>query len=125
MIEQALPTVFVIENDAAVRDSLGMLLERHGFVACLYASAASFLIDAHPEPASFIVVDMDLDGMSGLDLLNEFYQRGIVVPAILTTSGRVTEHLRSAADRAGVTLLEKPYPPDALIAHLRRTFDNA
>jgi FixJ family two-component response regulator len=117
------PTVFIIDSDAAVRDSSRMLLESEGMVAQTYASAAAFLRDAHPERSSCIVVDINLAGVEGRDFLDEFYQRGIVIPIIVTTSGKVTEFLRSAVDRVGATLLEKPYAPQELIAHLRRALD--
>jgi FixJ family two-component response regulator len=116
-------TVCIIDSDAAVRDSLRMLLECHGIATCLYASAATFLSEAHPERHSCIVADLDLDGLNGLDLLSELHQRGVIVPAIVTTSGKVTDCLRSVADAVGATLLEKPYAPDTLIAHLTRTLD--
>ena len=123
MFRGAKPTVFIIDGDAAVRDSLGMLMECHGFVARLYVSAAAFLSEPHPEPNSCLVVDGDLDGLNGLDLLAELHRRGVLTPAIVTSSGKMTECLRSAVARIGAVLLEKPYAPAALIAHVRRALN--
>jgi CheY-like chemotaxis protein len=109
---EAKSTVFIVDSDAAVRDSLRMLLECHGIVACLYATAAVFMSEAHPEANSCIVVDIDLDGLDRLHMFSELHQRGVVIPAIITTSGKGTECFRSAVEIDGATLLEKPYAPD-------------
>jgi DNA-binding response OmpR family regulator len=63
-------------------------------------------------------------GLNGLDFLNELHQRGIVIPAIVTTSGTVTEGLHAAVANLGATLLQKPYAPGVLIAHVRRLLDS-
>ena len=89
-------------------------------VAC---AGSAFLREERPERNSCIVVDENLPGLNGLDLLDELYQRSIVIPAIVTISRAVTDCLRSAVDKAGATLLEKPYAPGALIADLRRAPD--
>ena len=67
------------------------LLECEGIVRRTYSSATAFLREAQLQPNSCIVVDVNLPGLSGLDLLDELDERGIVIPAIVTTSGNVTD----------------------------------
>lgn len=93
-----------------------MLLE---CVVHTYACATAFLNEAHPEPNSCVVIDAGVPESNSLDLIEELYQRGVVMPAIVTTSGNVTECLRSAVDSLGATLLEKPYARE-LTAHLKK-----
>jgi two-component system, LuxR family, response regulator FixJ len=80
----------------------------------------AFLRDVHPERNGCLIVEVNLAGLNGLDLLHELHQRDIVIPAIITTSGKATESLRSAADSIGATLLEKPFAVGALVAGVRR-----
>ena len=117
------PHVIVVDSDAAVRDSICVLLQSHGIGTRAYASATAFLREVHPEQNSCIVVSVDLPGLNGLDLLAELYQRDIVIPAIITTNRKVTESLRSAADSVGATLLEKPYAVGELISNVRQALD--
>ena len=113
------PTVFVIEKDAAVRDSLVALLECEGLMGRAYSSATAFLREVQPQPNSCIVVDVNLPGQSGLDLLDELDERGIVIPAIVTASGNVTDRLSGEVAGLGATLLEKPYAARVLMAKIR------
>lgn len=115
------PTVFIIDSDDAVRDATRMLLEGEGIVARTFASAMAFLREESPERNSCIVVAGDIAG----DLLEALHQRDIVIPAIVTTSGEVTDYLYSAVARVGGALLEKPYLPRELIAHVRRELDRS
>jgi FixJ family two-component response regulator len=117
-------TVIVIEGDEAVRDATCALLESVGIVTRSCASASALLNDVDAEGNSCIIVDVSpATQMKGLDFLNELQQRGIVIPAILTTSGIVNESLHAAAANLAATLLQKPYAPDVLMAHLRRVLD--
>jgi two-component system, LuxR family, response regulator FixJ len=115
------PTVFVIDGDDAVRDSTCVRLECEGIVTRSYPSATAFLGEVDAEGSGCIIVGA---GLNGLDFLNELHQRGIVIPAIVTTSGTVTEGLHAAVANLGATLLQKPYAPGVLIAHVRRLLDS-
>jgi two-component system response regulator FixJ len=114
------PIVYVIDGDAAVRDSIRLLLECEGFTVHSYASGSGFLREDRLDRTSCIVVDENLPGLNGLDLLEELLHRGIVIPAILTTSRRDTDCLRSTVARAGATPIKKPYEPRALLANVWR-----
>ena len=83
------PHVIVVDSDAAVRDSMCVLLQSHGIGTRAYASATAFLREVHPEQNSCIVLSVDLPGLNGLDLLAELYQRDTVISALSTTKGKV------------------------------------
>lgn len=109
------PKVFVIDDDAAVRDSLRYLIESVGLCAETYASAIEFLDICTPELAGCILADVRMPGMSGLELQERLVARGIQTPTILITGhGDVSMAVR--AMKAGVMdFIEKPFSDQVLL----------
>ncbi|MEZ0307880.1 MAG: response regulator transcription factor, partial [Ramlibacter sp.] len=61
-------TVFVVDDDAAVRDSLSLMLSLEGYPTATFASAEDFLASVQPHWRGCVIVDIRMPGMSGLDL---------------------------------------------------------
>jgi two-component system, LuxR family, response regulator FixJ len=110
--------VYVIDDDDAVRDSICMLLESYGIAARPYASGMAFLADLPPEHGC-LFVDVDMSGINGLELLDRLRSRGIAIPAIVMT-GALTSTIRRAVDRAGASLLQKPFRSGELMACIKQ-----
>ena len=108
------PTIHVVEDDNAVRDSMALLLEVEGFVAHTYASGAAFFRDAHLDGNYCIIVDMHMPGMSGIELLNLLRRDGTEFPAIIMTA-MADGSIRRAVERINAVLLEKPFHPGAVV----------
>ena len=108
--------VFVIDDDNAVRHSICMLLESYGIVAHPYASGAAFLADS-PAAHGCLLVDVEMPGMTGLELLDGLRSSGIAIPAIVMTAAP-TSLVQRSVDRAGATLLQKPFRPGELMASI-------
>jgi two-component system response regulator FixJ len=107
-------TVYVIEPDDAVRDSIQLLIETADLAARSHASAASFLRIVPFPSNGCVLIDQNLPDMTGLEVVEHLRRRGVAVPIIVMTSG--AEPARgSAAERFGVLLLEKPFDPRRLI----------
>lgn len=106
--------VYVIDDDDAVRDSICMLLESYGIAAHPYASGEIFLADLPPDHGC-LLVDVDMPGIDGLDLLDRLRGREMAIPAIVMT-GALTSRMRLASDRAEALLLQKPFRSSELIA---------
>ena len=103
----------------ALRQSFEVLLEFHGIKAHSYASAEEFCRNAAPLPIDCLSIDVDLPGASGVDLLDQLRRNGVITPTLFTTGRRVSESLRSAADRLAAALFEKPILPEELISTIR------
>ena len=111
------PPVHVIDDDEAVRDSLGLLLASAGHEVVLHPSAADFLRVA--APGACVVSDVRMPEMDGLALQQELARRGIPVQLIFMTGhGDVPVAVR-ALKAGAMDFLEKPFAEEALLAAVR------
>ena len=113
------PTVYLVDDDAAVRRALAFALDLDGFVVETYGSGEALLSSAHPQPPGCLVIDERLPGASGLDTLRQLRAREVDLPAIFMTS-HPKPAFREAAARAGAPILEKPLEGETLIAVICR-----
>jgi two-component system, LuxR family, response regulator FixJ len=113
--------VLVVEDDAALRNSLKFAFELEGYAVHTYASGSAILQDAGPPEPYCLVIDYRLPDMDGLELLQRLRARGIDAPAILITTGP-SSSVRGAARRAGVHIIEKPLLGNALSEAIRNAF---
>ncbi|HUP24419.1 MAG TPA: response regulator [Thermoanaerobaculia bacterium] len=113
-------TVFVVDDDDAVRDSLCMLLESVGLRYRSYPSAAEFLLAYKPDHAGCLVLDIRMPGMSGIELQERLNEIGAILPVIFIT-GHGDVPLAVKAMRAGaVDFLQKPYNEQELLDRIHR-----
>ncbi len=113
-------TVFIVDDDAAVRDGLSMLCEVHGLSVECHDSAESFLGAYQPAQQGCLVLDVRMGGMSGPELHAELRRRGSLLPVIYL-SGHGDIPLSVLAMQAGaVNFLTKPVNSDELLTCLRR-----
>jgi two-component system response regulator FixJ len=118
------PIVHVIDDDEAVRQSLGFLLEMADLPARTYGSPIEFLEVVGGIEQGCVVTDVRMPGMSGLDLVRELKARGIGLPVIVIT-GHGDIPLAVEAMREGVLdFIEKPFDHDVLLASIRSALDS-
>jgi FixJ family two-component response regulator len=111
----AVPVISVIDDDASVRAAAENFLSSLGYAVHTFASADDFLQSACLEDSSCVVADVQMPGMSGLDLLKIIRSRGNDIPFIFITAFP-SESLRARAAKAGAdVLLEKPFSSSVLI----------
>jgi two-component system response regulator FixJ len=117
-------TVFVVDDDAGVRKSLGQLLASIGLPVETFASGPEFLEAIEPGRPGCLVLDLRLKEGSGLDVQDELHRRGVPLPIIvLTGHGNVPDAVR--AMRAGAfDFLQKPPPPAALLERIRAAIEH-
>lgn len=113
------PIVFIVDDDAAVRDSLSLLCETAGLQVECHDSAESFLAAYRPEQAGCLVLDVRMGRMSGPELHAELIRLGSHLPIIyLTAHGDIPMTVR--AMRAGaVDFLTKPVDGAAFLARVQ------
>jgi two-component system, LuxR family, response regulator FixJ len=111
--------VLVVDDDAAVRAALKFALEVEGFCVRLYDGPRALLADHNLPERACLVIDYRMPEINGIELVDRLRSRNVMLPAILI-SGRVSNHLRSLAQRSGLTrILEKPLSDAALVDSIR------
>ena len=110
--------VVIIDDDVAVRDSLKFSLEIEGFSVCVWGSGQEFLNESGPPSYGCLIVDQNMPGLSGLDLIAILRGRKIFAPAILITS-HPNRALRERAANAGIPIVEKPLLNETLVDGIR------
>lgn len=108
-------TVFVVDDDKAVRDSLALLVQSVGLEVETFESAAEFLDAYRREQRGCLITDIRMPGMSGLELQEKLIADHIRIPVIvLTGHGDVPAAVRALKGGA-VDFVEKPFNPQALL----------
>jgi len=123
LIAQEQPTVFVVDDDQASRDSLRWLIESVGLRVETFASARELLDNYNPDRSGCMVLDVRMPGMSGLDLFDRLAARRIAPPTIIITGhGDVPMAVRAL--KAGVIdFIEKPFNDQVLLDCIQRALE--
>ena len=117
--------VYLVEDDAAVSDSLNQLLQLKGYLTTSFDSAESFLSAARPDWRGCAILDIRLPGMNGLELQAELRARGIGLRVIIITGHGDTSNSRAAFKAGAIDFLEKPINTDALLEAVAASFSSA
>jgi two-component system response regulator FixJ len=112
--------VHLVDDDAAVRDALGVMFRSRGFRVRAYPSATDCLDGLGRRPSGCVVADMRLPDVSGLALLSRLRARGVALPAVIITASAGAPLAVEAMEAGASDLLEKPFEDEALIASVRR-----
>jgi two-component system, LuxR family, response regulator FixJ len=112
-------TVFVIDDDASVRDSINLILSLKGMRTQLFSSAEDFLEAYRPEWRGCILTDLQMPGMSGLDLQQALHERGILLPVVVLTAHGDVPTTRVAMKGGAFDFLEKPINDEVLLDVLK------
>lgn len=111
-------SLHIVEDDEANRNSLRDLLEIYGYCVTVYVSGEDFLERARLDSDSCVILDVNLPGVSGLDVLAHLRARPIPVAAVIV-SGRAGSRMRAQAEHLGaLAFFEKPIDIDRLVSTL-------
>jgi RNA polymerase sigma factor (sigma-70 family) len=116
-------TVFIVDDDEAVRDSLALLLSLNGFTTRTFDSAEHFLAAYQPEWAGCLVLDIRMQGMDGLELQRILNAGNSRLPIIVITAHGDVAMAREALKAGAVDFLEKPIDDQLLIANVSIALD--
>ena len=111
--------VFVIDDDASMREAISRLLHAIGLTVRTFGSAREFLQHRLPDIPSCLVLDVRLPGLSGLDLQREMVERGIHVPVIFVTGHGDIPMSVQAMKAGAVEFLTKPFRDQDLLDAVR------
>ena len=115
--------VFVIDDDASIRDAMQTLLKSVGLRSAVFPSTEEFLRETRPEIPSCLVLDVRLPGMSGLEFQEELEKLGVRIPIIFVT-GHGDIPMTSRAIKAGaVEFLTKPFQKQELLEAVRQALE--
>jgi len=115
-------TIFVVEDDASVRESLRALLESADYKVIDFGSALEF-VAADERKGSCVIADVRMPGMNGLELQEEMVKRGSKLPVIIITGhGDVSMAVR-AMKAGAIDFLEKPFDDEVMLDCVRRALD--
>ena len=118
------PTVYVIDDDEAVREALGALLGSVGLAHRSFASAEAFVAEADREMRGCLLLDVRMPGMSGLELQRKLRQLEVVMPVIVVTGhGDVPMAVR-AMKAGAVDFIEKPFNEQQLLDRIQVCLKN-
>jgi len=115
-------TVFVIDDDASVRDSIALMLGLAGYRTSLFADAEAFLAAWKEDWAGCVVADVRLPGLSGVQLQEELRKRGTALPFVIITAHGDVPTARAAFRSHAVDFLEKPFDHAQLCAAIDTGF---
>lgn len=114
-------TVYIVEDDASVRDSVALMLGVAGYRTASFADAEAFLAAWRADWAGCVVTDLRLPGKSGIELQAELRGRGAALPVVLITAHGDVPSARTAFRAEAIDFLEKPFDH----AQLRAAIDTA
>ncbi|HET7546702.1 MAG TPA: response regulator [Usitatibacter sp.] len=115
-------TVYIVDDDPAVRDSLSLLLSVRGYRTATFASAEDFLAAWRLEWKGCLIADIRMPGMDGLALQREMKRRGIELPVVIVTAHGDVASARAAFKSDAVDFLEKPFDEAGPIAAVDAAF---
>ena len=117
------PKVFVVDDDASVRVALGRLMRSAGLAVETFASAES-LLETWPSDAGCLILDVQMPGLSGLELQSELAALGSTIPIIFITAHDDPNARTRAMDAGATDFLQKPFDDEELIAAIHNALES-
>jgi FixJ family two-component response regulator len=119
----AVPTVFVVDDDDSVRESIEGLLKSAGLACTSFGTAEEFLRSKRPDGPSCLVLDVSLPGVNGLDFQRQLGDAGIQIPIIFVTGHGDIPMTVKAMKSGAVEFLTKPFLDQDLLDAIHQALD--
>jgi FixJ family two-component response regulator len=108
-------TIFVVDDDDFVRDALEALLKSAGFKVEVFESAKAFLISDYDNKKALLVLDVQMPGMTGLELQKHLADTGVAIPIVFITAHEDNQAHAKAMAAGAVAFLQKPFEDFTLL----------
>ena len=118
-------TVYVVDDDEAVRDSVQWLLEGQDFRVRCFESAEVFLARYDPREVACLIVDIRMDGMSGLELQDRLLERKSPLPIVFITGHGDVPLAVDTMKKGAMDFIQKPFKEDQLVPLVERMLEQA
>ena len=115
----ASPTIFIVDDDPAIRDSLALMIEQENMAVQVFESAEAFLQVYQPECRGCAIIDVRMNGMDGTDLYEVLLARNILLPVIFLTGHGDIPMSVQAMKNGAVDFLTKPVTREKLMISVR------
>ncbi len=117
------PTVFLVDDDEAVRDSLGLLMKSVSLPSRSFASAVEFLADYDPDCPGCLVLDIRMPGMSGMELQQKLIEMRAILPIIFITGHGDIPMAVEAMQRGAIDFIPKPFRDHELLDRINKALE--
>jgi two-component system response regulator FixJ len=117
------PTVFVVDDEEAMRNALRRALSRGGLTVQTYASGREFLDSYRPTPLACLLLDMKMPEMNGLELQAKLNERRVDIPVIFLTGAADVPAAVTAMKAGAQDFLEKPFDNESLVARIKQCIE--
>ena len=118
------PTVFLVDDDEAVRDSLGLLMKSVDLTSRSFASAGDFLAEYDPDCPGCLILDIRMPGMSGMELQQKLIDMRAKLPIIFITGHGDIPMAVEAMQRGAVDFIPKPFRDGELLDRINKALEN-
>ena len=118
------PTVFLVDDDEAVRDSLGLLMKSVALQSQSFASADEFMANYDPDCPGCLVLDIRMPGMSGMELQQKLIEMRAILPVIFITGHGDIPMAVEAMQRGAVDFIPKPFRDHELLNRINKALDD-
>ena len=119
----SIETVYVVDDDPALRESLGFLLQSEGLVALTFDCARNVLDSYDRSARGCLIVDVRMPGMSGLQLQEQLAKEGSQLPVIIITGHGDVPMAVKALKNGALDFIEKPFTDQALLDRVHEALD--
>lgn len=112
--------LFIVDDDANVRDALSLVFGQEGFQVTSFSDGNSFLATARLRTPSCILLDVHMPDQSGLDILRELNAQSYGAPIVIISAQRDIPMAVDAIKRGAFDFIEKPFDPEAVVVRVRQ-----
>lgn len=110
------PTVYVVDDDASIRELLSWLMKTNGLAVATFANAQHFLRTYRPDSPGCLIVDLYMPGMSGLELQQYLIEHDILMPVIFLSARADVAKAVAAVKHGAIDFIEKPFDYKKIVA---------
>ena len=112
----ATPTVYVVDDDASIRELLAWLMKSNGIAVATFANAQHFLQSYRPGSPGCLIVDLYMPAMSGLELQHYLIEHDMLIPVIFLSAGADIAKAVTAVKHGAIDFIEKPFDYKKMVA---------